>query len=79
LVFIERAYPERRYYTQVGQLGIYYRDTSAAPVRDDDGLTEQLMAEVVDAVRGFLQESPVTGPKKATALLQARYRPAPVR
>jgi coproporphyrinogen III oxidase-like Fe-S oxidoreductase len=78
LVFIERAFPDRRYYTQVGQLGIYYRDTSTAPVRDDDGLTEQLMAEVVDAVRGFLQESPIVGPKKATALLQARYRPAPV-
>ena len=78
LVFIERIYPERRYFTQIGKLGIYYRDTSAATARDDDGLTEQLMREVVEAVSEFVQEAPTIGPKKATAQLQARYRHASV-
>ncbi len=74
LVFIERAYPDRRYFTQIGKLGIYYRDTSAGPVRDDDGLTEQLMGEVVELVRDLVKESPGIGPKTATARLQARFR-----
>ncbi len=78
LVFIERVYPERRYFTQIGRLGIYYRDTSAAAVRDDHGLTEQLMAEVVQALRELMEAAPTIGAKEATARLQARYRNAPV-
>ncbi len=78
LVFIERIYPDRRYFTQIGKLGIYYRDTSTASERDDDGLTEQLMREVVEAVRELVRESPSMGPKTATARLRARYQHAPV-
>jgi hypothetical protein len=78
LVFIERVYPERRYFTQIGKLGIYYRDTSAGAAGDDEHLTEQLMAEVVEAVRELMEEAPTIGPKEATARLQARYRHAPV-
>ena len=80
LVFIERVRPEQRYFTQIGKLGIYYRDTSAAPVRDEDGLAEQLMDAVVEDVRRLVEQTPNIGPKEATARLRARYRhAAPVR
>ena len=80
LVFIERIRPEQRYFTQIGKLGIYYRDTSAAPVRDEDGLAEQLMDAVVEDVRRLVEQTPNIGPKEATARLRARYRhAAPVR
>ncbi len=78
VVFIERVYPGRRYFTEIGKLGIYYRDASAAPVTDDDGATEQLMGEVVEAVRTLVQEAPTIGPKEATVRMQARFRRAPV-
>jgi len=76
LVFIERIRPEQRYFTQIGKLGIYYRDTSAAPVRDEDGLAEQLMDAVVEDVRRLVEQTPNIGPKEATARLRARYRHA---
>jgi coproporphyrinogen III oxidase-like Fe-S oxidoreductase len=80
LVFIERIRPEGRYFARMGKLGIYYRDTSEAPVRDDDGLAEQLMRTVVEDVRQLVEQTPNVGPKEATARLQARYRQAaPVR
>jgi hypothetical protein len=80
LVFIERIHPEGRYFARMGKLGIYYRDTSEAPVRDDDGLAEQLMRTVVEDVRQLVEQTPNVGPKEATARLQARYRQAaPVR
>src|SRR5439155_644075 len=80
LVFIERIRPEQRYFTQIGKLGIYYRDTSAAPVRNEDGLAEQLMDAVVEDVRRLVEQTPNIGPKEATARLRARYRhAAPVR
>jgi coproporphyrinogen III oxidase-like Fe-S oxidoreductase len=80
LVFIERIRPEHRYFTQIGKLGIYYRDTTGAPVSDDDGVTEQLMRDVVEALRRLVEQTPTIGPKEATAQLQARYRDAaPVR
>ena len=76
LVFIERVHPEGRYFTQIGNLGIYYRDTSSAPKRDDDGVVEQLMRDVVEEVRQLLEQGHNIGPKEATARLQARYRRA---
>jgi hypothetical protein len=75
LVFIERIRPERSYFTQIGKLGIYYRDTTTKPVRDDDGLVDEVMRAVVEAVRQLVEQTPNIGSKEATARLRARIGP----
>ncbi len=74
LVFVERADPEKRYFTQVGKLGIYYRDASARPTRDETGWTESLMRDVVRAAEELVQSTPHIGPKEATARLRSRFQ-----
>lgn len=72
LVFIERIRPERHYFTQIGKLGIYYRDISTAPVQDDGELVDEVMRAVVEDVRQLVEQRPNIGPKEATAQLKAR-------
>ncbi len=73
LVFIERIRPERTYFTQIGKLGIYYRDTGVTRVPDDEGAADEVMSAVVEGVRRLVEQAPDIGPKEATARLQASF------
>jgi coproporphyrinogen III oxidase-like Fe-S oxidoreductase len=70
LVFIERISPDKRYFCELGRLGIYYRhpDPTRAPAEGD--WIEALMGRFLDRVRPLVERVPTISPRAATAHLR---------
>jgi coproporphyrinogen III oxidase-like Fe-S oxidoreductase len=74
LVYVEKVDAQRRYFSQLGQLGVYYRDAGARPSADQSAWVEQVMHDVVQVVRALVERVPNTTAKEATARLRAWYQ-----
>jgi coproporphyrinogen III oxidase-like Fe-S oxidoreductase len=76
LVFIEKISPDKRYFREMGPLGIYYRHPTHTPSADPDGWVDDLMGAFLTEVEQLLDQVPKISPKAATARLK-RAHPTP--
>ena len=76
LVFIEKMSPDKRYFTQLGQLGIYYRHLPDTQIAAQDGWVDELMRAFLEEVRPLVDQVPDISPRAAMAQLR-RARSAP--
>lgn len=70
LVFIEKISPDKRYFCELGRLGIYYRHPDPTRVEADGRWIEDLMGGFLDRVRGLVARVPTISPRAATAQLR---------
>lgn len=73
-VFVEKRNPQRRYFVELGALGIYYRHPDGQAAADREEWVEGLMRSFVAAVQALLDETPHIAPKRATAELRRRLQ-----
>lgn len=71
LVFIEKVAPDRRYFTEIGQLGIYYRAVDQGQTQQG-GWVDELMRDFLSEVRALVEQTPSVSPKQATVRLKRR-------
>ncbi len=74
-VFIEKTAPGRRYFAEVGRLGVYYRRASAQ-ADAGDAWVDELMRDVIGEVRQLLEQAPMLSARQVTAQLQRRLQGA---
>jgi class 3 adenylate cyclase len=69
LVFIEKVRPDRRYFRQMGQLGIYYRfATQEQPA--ETRWVDDLMRELLDELQRLVDRAPEISARAAIAQLR---------
>ena len=71
-VFIEQRKPDKPYFSEMGNLGIYYRAPGQGSAADQSGWVEELMGDFLVQVGQLLEEIPGISAKAATARLH-RY------
>jgi hypothetical protein len=76
LVFIEEISPDRRYFAELGKLGIYYRHTTQSPSAEQQSGVDELMEAFLGEIRQLLARAPNLSPRAARARLR-RERSAP--
>jgi hypothetical protein len=76
LVFIEKARPDRRYFTQMGQLGIYYRFPTQEQPADQAGWVDELMRGLLDDLQRLVERAPDISPRAAIAQLRRARSPS---
>jgi hypothetical protein len=70
LVFIEKTRPDRPYFTQMGQLGIYYRFPTHEQPADQTGWVEELMRGLLDDLQRLVDRAPDISARAAIAQLR---------
>jgi len=73
-VFVEPIDPEKRYFSQMGRLGIYYRNPGQHHSTEDALWVEELMRDFLAEVRQLLDQTPNLTPKQALSRLRSRLR-----
>jgi coproporphyrinogen III oxidase-like Fe-S oxidoreductase len=76
LVFIENISPDKRYFGQMGRLGIYYRLPNPTQSGEQSWIDE-LMGAFLGEVGQLLEQVPNISPKAATARLRRRRAAQP--
>jgi hypothetical protein len=74
LVFVESVDPAKPYFSQIGQLGIYYRNPNQQNPAAQEPWVYELMQDFLAEVRQLLDQVPNITPKQAAARLKARRR-----
>jgi coproporphyrinogen III oxidase-like Fe-S oxidoreductase len=72
VVFIEKLDPNKRYFTVIGPLGVYYRHPNRTA--GDEPWVDGLMRDIVAEVRQLVEQVPTITAKHATAQLRRRLR-----
>jgi coproporphyrinogen III oxidase-like Fe-S oxidoreductase len=75
MVFVEKAVAGRRYFAEVGRLGLYYRRASGQSEAGDRWVDE-LMRDFIGEVRQLLEQAPMLSARQVTAQLQRRLQGA---
>jgi coproporphyrinogen III oxidase-like Fe-S oxidoreductase len=70
LVFIETISPDKRYFCELGRLGIYYRHADPTRVGAEGEWIEELMRSFLDRVRPLVERVPGISPRAAIAQLR---------
>lgn len=70
LVFIEKISPDKRYFCQLGRLGIYYRHADPTQAGAAGDWIDALMREFLERVRPLVARVPTISPRAATAQLR---------
>lgn len=74
VVFVEKLVPDKRYFTQIGRLGIYYRQPDQTQRLDREDWVGVLMEEFLAEVRQLLEAEPNVSVKQVTAKLRRRFQ-----
>lgn len=74
LVFVEKIVPDKRYFTTLGNIGIYYRTLDQRQRADQGNWAGALMDVFVGHVRQLLDEAPTLSAKDVTARLKRRLQ-----
>jgi len=70
LIFIEKISPDKRYFCELGRLGIYYRHADPTQAGTEGEWIEALMREFLDRVRPLVERVPTISPRAAAAQLR---------
>lgn len=70
LVFLEKISPDKRYFTKMGRLGIYYRHSNHTQRADQESWADELMRTFLSEVSVLLEQVPDISPKAAAARLR---------
>jgi coproporphyrinogen III oxidase-like Fe-S oxidoreductase len=70
LIFIEKISPDKRYFCELGRLGIYYRHPNPTQAGAEGDWIEALMSGFLDRVRPLVERVPGISPRAATAHLR---------
>ena len=70
LVFIEKISPDKRYFCEMGRLGIYYRHPNHTQRAGQESWVDELMRAFLDEVAQLLEQVPNISPKAAMARLR---------
>jgi len=75
-VFVEKRDAKRRYYVELGALGVYYRHPDGQAAADREDWVEGMMQSFVAEVRALLERTPHIAAKRAIAELRRRLAAA---
>lgn len=70
LVFIDKIAPDKRYFCELGRLGIYYRHPDPTRAGAEGRWIEELMSTFLDRARALVARVPTISPRAATAQLR---------